>query len=117
SWRNTRMGSKIRNGWPPLAVIAVLLVAWEGAVAIFDIEPYVLPSPSAIVIEAMKPRVWPRLVEHTLATAERTLIGLSIGAAIGVLLAMLIHLTPGARRAIAPLLVLSQSVPVLVLGP
>ncbi len=111
------MGSKIRNGWPPLAVIAVLLVAWEGAVAIFAIPPYILPSPLAIVHEAMQPKVWPRLAEHTLATGERTLVGLAIGACIGVLLATLIHLTPGARRAIAPLLVLSQSVPVLVLGP
>jgi len=86
-------------------------------VAIFGMKPYILPSPLDIAREAMQPRVWPRLMEHTLATGERTLIGLGLGALIGVLLAMLLHLTPGARRALAPLLVLSQSVPVIVLGP
>lgn len=111
------MGNNIRKLWPPLAVIAVLIAVWEGAVRLFAVKSYLLPSPSAIVREAMQPNVWPRLLDHTAATVERTMLGLALGVLAGLLLAMAIHLTPGARRALAPLLVLSQSVPVLVLGP
>lgn len=111
------MGNKWMRGWPPLAVIALCAAAWEAAVRLFAIEPYILPSPSAIVREAMQPNVWPRLQMHTLATVWRTLTGLALGVLGGIVLAAAIHLTPGARRALAPLLVLSQSVPVIVLGP
>lgn len=111
------MAGKGLKGWPPLAVIAVFIGGWEAAVHLFAVEPYILPSPSAIVREALQPNVWPRLQMHTLATAWRTLTGLALGVLAGVVLAAAVHLTPGARRALAPLLVLSQSVPVIVLVP
>ena len=111
------MGNKWMKGWPPLAVIAALVAAWEAAVHLFAIEPYILPSPSAIAREAMEPNVWPRLQTHTLATVWRTLAGLALGVLAGIALAAAIHLTPGARRAAPPLLVLSQSVPYIVLVP
>jgi len=111
------MGNKWMRGWPPLAVIALFAAAWEAAVRLFAIEPYILPSPSAIVREAMQPNVWPRLQMHTLATVWRTLTGLALGVLAGTLLAAVIHLVPGARRAAAPLLVLSQTVPYIVLVP
>lgn len=111
------MGNKWMRGWPPLAVIALLAAVWEAAVHLFGIKPYILPSPSAIVREAMQPNVWPRLEMHTIATVRRTLTGLALGVLAGMLLAAAIHLTPGARRAAAPLLVLSQSVPYIVLVP
>mgnify|MGYP002619651987 CR=1 FL=1 len=111
------MGNKWMRGWPPLAVIAISAAAWEAAVHLFAVDSYILPSPSAIVREAMLPNVRPRLEMHTLATVWRTLTGLALGVLAGILLAAAIHLTPGARRAAAPLLVLSQSVPVIVLVP
>jgi ABC-type nitrate/sulfonate/bicarbonate transport system permease component len=111
------MVNKWRRGWPPLAVIAAFVALWEAVVRLFGVEPYILPSPSAIVHEALQPNVWPRLQAHTLATVWRTLLGLVLGVLGGILLAAAVHLTPGARRALAPLLVLSQSVPVIVLGP
>jgi ABC-type nitrate/sulfonate/bicarbonate transport system permease component len=111
------MGNKWLGGWPPLAVIAVFVAVWEAAVRLFAVEPYILPGPSAIVREAMQPNVWPRLQMHTLATVWRTLAGLALGALGGALLAAAIHLVPGARRAAAPLLVLSQTVPYIVLVP
>lgn len=111
------MGNKRLSGWLPLAVIALIAAAWEAAVRMFAIDPYILPSPSAIVREAMQPNVWPRLEMHTLATVRRTLTGLALGVLAGVALAAAIHLIPGARRASAPLLVLSQSVPYIVLVP
>ncbi|PZD93275.1 ABC transporter permease [Paenibacillus sambharensis] len=111
------MGSKLRRGWPPLAVILLFLLAWQGVVMYGGIKPYLLPSPVQVVQEALSDKVWPRLVEHTLATAQRTLLGLSLGTAAGIVLSMLLHLVPGARRGLSPMLILSQNIPIIVLGP
>ncbi|EXX84624.1 nitrate ABC transporter permease, partial [Paenibacillus darwinianus] len=111
------MDNSIRKGWPPLAVIAVFLALWQGAVVWWDIPAYRLPGPVEVVREALQADVRERLWSHTLATGARTLLGLVLGALAGVLLAMLLHLVPGARRALSPMLVLSQNIPVIVLGP
>jgi len=111
------MGSKLRRGWPPLAVIVVFLAMWEGAVGLLGIPAYQLPAPTAIAREALSPAVFGRLRMHTAATLLRTLEGLSIGTAVGLAIAFALHLIPGARRGFTPILVLSQNVPVIVLGP
>lgn len=111
------MGNSLRKGWPPLAVIAVFLALWQGAVALWDIPAYRLPGPVEVVREALRDDVRARLWSHTLATGARTLIGLALGALAGVLLSVLLHLVPGARRALSPMLILSQNIPVIVLGP
>ena len=51
-WRNIRMDSRTVGGriWPPAAALLVFIAVWEAACRwVPIIEPYVLPSPSAIV--------------------------------------------------------------------
>ncbi|MUT66298.1 ABC transporter permease [Paenibacillus sp. NEAU-GSW1] len=100
---------------PPVFVIALLFIVWEAAVDLGNVPSWQLPSPSAILHEGVA--VWPRLMDHTAATLTLTAIGFAGGAAAGFVLAALLHLLPGARRAVYPLLVLSQNVPVVALGP
>ncbi|MFD1952729.1 ABC transporter permease [Paenibacillus thailandensis] len=104
-----------RKIWPPAAVLAALLAAWQIAVSAFGTAEYILPSPLSIAEEGIN--VGPRLLEHTLATVGLMLPGFAGGAAAGFLLAALIHFIPGARSGLYPLLVLSQNVPVIALGP
>lgn len=101
--------------WAPIAVIGALFILWQLAVDIGDISPWLLPSPLAIIQEAV--RVWPRLMDHTQATVQLTLLGFLGGTAAGFVLAALLHLIPGTRTALYPLLVLSQNVPVVAVGP
>ena len=109
------MGDKIRFAGPPLAVLFLLLIIWQGAVWLFELESWKLPGPIEIVREAWK--IGPRLMEHTWATAQLAIIGFAAGAATGMLVAALLHLIPGARAALYPLLVLSQNIPTIVLYP
>ncbi len=101
--------------WPPVVVLAAILLCWQAAVDFGMVQEWVLPSPLAIVQESVK--VWPRLMEHTGATLRLTLLGFAGGAAAGFVLAALLHLIPGVRRGIYPLLVLTQNVPVIAIAP
>lgn len=100
---------------PPVGVIAVLLAVWQAAVTISGTREFVLPSPLRIVAEGVK--VWPRLLEHMLATISLVLPGFFGGIAAGFVLAAIIHFIPGAKSGLYPLLVLSQNVPVIAVGP
>lgn len=104
-----------RTVWPPTALIAAILVIWQAAVIWGNIPDWLLPTPSAIVLEAIA--VWPRLMDHALSTIQLTVFGFVGGAAAGFVLAALLHLIPGTRTAVYPLLVLSQNVPVVAIGP
>ncbi|MBW7473377.1 ABC transporter permease [Paenibacillus oenotherae] len=109
------MASKIRRLWPPLAVLVIVLAGWQGAVVLLGINEYELPSP--LVIGATAYEEAPRLFEHTKATLGITMLGFIIGSAAGFVLAALLHLIPGAKAGFYPLLVLTQNVPVMALGP
>lgn len=101
--------------WPPAIVLTVLLACWQTASALGLFQQWLIPSPVSIVQEAI--RIWPRLMTHTEATVQLTLLGFAGGSAVGFVLAALLHLIPGVRAAVYPLLVLSQNVPVIAIAP
>jgi ABC-type nitrate/sulfonate/bicarbonate transport system permease component len=79
------------------------------------VADYVLPAPS---------RVWralwsmaPDLGDDVQVTITEAVLGLLAGATAGVVLALAIAAWPVARRAVYPVLVVSQTVPVIVLAP
>lgn len=101
--------------WPPAIVLTALLACWQTASSLGLFQQWLLPSPISIVQEAI--RIWPRLMTHTEATVQLTLLGFAGGSAVGFVLAALLHLIPGVRAAVYPLLVLSQNVPVIAIAP
>jgi ABC-type nitrate/sulfonate/bicarbonate transport system permease component len=100
---------------PPLVLVAVLLVAWEAYCRLAGVSPLVLPAPSRIVEQLWVFRS--DAVRHSLPTLWETFVGLglSIGFAIGAAVAMDRFAT--VRRAVQPLLVASQTVPVVAIAP
>lgn len=88
---------------------------WQLSVSFFHIEQWILPSPGNIARESAgnASGIW----AHTLATLKLTLIGFPIGTFVGILVALLLHLFPLFKRAFYPLLILSQNVPSIALGP
>lgn len=101
---------------PPLVAVLLLLLAWEACVHIYQVESWFLPAPSAILQETV--RSAPRLWLHTRATLEIAAIGSLLGAVVGISLAVLLHTSlPFLRRAIYPLIILSQNIPIVALAP
>lgn len=100
---------------PPLLLLVALLGGWEAWVRTFDTKPYVLPAPSRIWRAFLETR--DTLPGHTRTTITEALLGLGLAAVIGVLLAAVIALVPLVRRVLYPILVASQTIPMVVLAP
>ncbi|HEX2806900.1 MAG TPA: ABC transporter permease subunit, partial [Kineosporiaceae bacterium] len=102
--------------WPSFAVLALLAGGWELAARYLGLPGYVLPAPSSIVA-ALVTR-WPdTLRSATWVTLQEVLLGFGLALVSGLLLAIALHSSAAARRAVYPLLIGSQAVPVVVIGP
>lgn len=98
------------------AVLALLLLgAWEAIVRAGIVDDLLLPAPSQVAASLVEDRAL--LAQDTLVTLGEVLAGLALAVAAGVALAVLMHLVPAARRALGPLLVGSQALPIPVIAP
>ncbi|HVA96181.1 MAG TPA: ABC transporter permease [Candidatus Acidoferrales bacterium] len=100
---------------PAFLLLLLLLVAWEAIVDLFNINPQVLPAPSAIVSVFADHAVI--LVPHILTTLLETLLGLLFAVIFGVFVAILLRLSSLVRKALYPLLIISQTIPIIALAP
>jgi putative hydroxymethylpyrimidine transport system permease protein len=107
--------SLLRRCWPPALIIVAGLGLWELIVQLAHVPGYLLPAPSAIA--AGLATDWPVLGPALVVTLQEVLLGFVIAAVAGVGLAVALHLSPIARRAVYPLLIGSQTVPIIVLAP
>ncbi|ACT02141.1 ABC transporter permease [Paenibacillus sp. JDR-2] len=101
--------------WPSLLLVIFILASWQLSVDSGVVPEWQLPSPTSIVKEMFD--VWHRLMDNAWATVELALIGFGGGAAAGIIIAAILHLIPFVRRAVYPLLVVTQNVPVIAIGP
>ncbi len=99
----------------PLGSILVLLILWTGAVRIFNIGPYLLPSPKAIFFEFIDKRAL--LLQHSIATLRETLAGFFLAVTIGITLGLLIFYWPLFKKTIYPLIIASQTIPETAIAP
>ena len=105
----------MRDRLPALALVAAILVAWEAYVRIAGVEPVVLPGPVRIG-EAL----WTYrndAVRHALPTLIETVLGFSLAVVFAILAAAAMDRAAPVRRAVEPLLVTSQTIPVVALAP
>ena len=99
----------------PILVILGLLILWEAVVRIAHIPSYILPAPTAI-IRAMITDIEP-LARHSLVTVLEALIGMAISFAVAVIFGIVMDALPGFKRSIYPILVVTQTIPIIVLAP
>lgn len=114
--RALRKAASVTREYLPAALLLILLVAgWEAWVRAFDTKPYILPAPSRIWSAFLGVR--DQVPGHMRTTLTEALLGLVFGAGIGVTLAALLASLPLARRVLYPILIVSQTIPMVVLAP
>lgn len=99
----------------PLAVLVTLALLLELVIKLFKIPSWLLPPPSEILKV-----LWQRrgvLFYHTQRTVFEAALGLSLAALLGVLVGIATAQSKLIRRIVYPLLVISQTIPLLVLAP
>ena len=109
------MRGRVLTFAPPLALLAALIGGWEAYADIGTTSSFVLPAPHAIAT-ALADNVG-LLAANLRPTATEVGLGVLIALALGATLAILVHLSPLLRRAVYPLAVGSQAVPIAVIAP
>jgi putative hydroxymethylpyrimidine transport system permease protein len=105
----------------PLAIVLTLLALWEAAAQwdwladALEIEPFLVPAPSDIAQSLWEDR--DLLADNAWVTLREVVLGLAIAIVAGFAFAIVMHLSGALRRATYPLLVASQTVPVIAIAP
>ena len=96
-------------------MLLALLGGWEALVRAGGVDELILPAPTQVLQalwedrSLLAPDLWTTTYEVVLGLLAATVSGAALGAAM--------HLWPGVRRALHPLVIGSQAVPVPVLAP
>jgi NitT/TauT family transport system permease protein len=99
---------------PAAMVLAALVLLWYAVVSLFAIPSYIFPTPLQ-VWEALTATGWGYLPD-VWTTTQEVVAGFALGVAAGVPLAFAIAMSDTLRRALYPLLILSQMVPIFALA-
>ena len=100
---------------PPLALLALLLGGWEAYADTGTTSSFVLPAPHAVATALVDNAGL--LAANLRPTAVEVGVGVLVALALGAALAILVHLSPPLRRAVYPVAVGSQAVPIAVIAP
>ncbi len=104
-----------RSWAPPALLVAAFLAAWEAAVRISGTPAWLLPPPTAVARAMVEDRTL--LLDNAAATLMAVLVGFALAVVAGLLAALLIDASPTLDRALYPLVVASQTVPIPALAP
>ena len=99
----------------PLALIAILLGAWEAACRILNLPAYFLPAPSAIAVAAVQNA--PALLHSAWNTLSMALVALVLASAIAMTLALVVAPSLVLESAVRPLAVALQVTPIVAIAP
>ncbi len=108
------MKKKRRHVAAAVGLLALVSI-WEACVRILCIPLYVLPAPSNVVLA-----LWtqgPALLEHAAVTLAEASLGMAIALALALALGMLMDACPAVKASVYPVLVVTQTVPMIVLAP
>ena len=99
----------------PAAALLLLLLVWEGLVRALSVPSYVLPAPTRMFAALWTDRA--TLASHACVTVLEALGGMGISLVCDVVLGILMDANEGIKAAIYPILVVTQTVPMIVLSP
>ena len=106
---------KARTILLPALLLLVLLGAWELYARLGPLDPLILPAPDQIASSLWYDRglLWDNLA----VTGREVLLGILVSVVAGVGCAIAIHLSATLRRGVYPLLVASQTLPIVIIAP
>ena len=105
----------MRDRLPAVALVVAILVAWEAYVRVSGVAPIVLPAPSRIAAALWDFRA--DAARHALPTIIETVVGFLLAVVLAVTSAAAMDRVPFIRRAVEPILVTSQTIPVVAIAP
>ena len=105
----------VRTLAPSLTTLAVMVLIWAAAVDALQIPKYLIPSPASVleVFTTQTELLW----ENSLRTAYEVVVGFIVAVVLGIPLGMAIAESRLFGRIVYPLIIASQSIPKIAIGP
>lgn len=109
------LGHRVRNSVPAMVAFVAVILLWEGAIRLFDIQAFVLPAPSVIVDRFVQNSTviwgagWNTLIEAIGGLVAGTILGVSVALAT-------IRWVP-IREGLMPFAIAANSIPIIALAP
>ncbi len=109
------VGRHAREWVPAVAVLVLAIVVWQGAIAAFDIQQFLLPKPTSIVGAFWDQRhtLWPA----GWYTFKEALGGFVLGSLGGIAMATLIGRFRALGNALMPLAIAANAIPIIAFAP
>ncbi|MUT65733.1 ABC transporter permease [Paenibacillus sp. NEAU-GSW1] len=111
----TRKTRRWTSYLPVISFILLLAVCWEAATTFFNIPHYIIPKLSAVLRSVCDNAAV--LGKHFAVTLGEALLGLAVSVLFGTLSAIWIDVSGLARKTVYPLIVASQTIPIIALSP
>ena len=110
-----RVGRRVVDWLPAIAVFVLGIAAWQGAIAAFHIEQFLLPKPTSIVSACWEQR-------HELwgagwYTFKEALGGFVIGSVAGILFAIFVGRFATLGKALMPVAIAANAIPIIAFAP
>jgi putative hydroxymethylpyrimidine transport system permease protein len=96
-------------------IVVATLVGWEALVQAGVVDSLLLPAPTEVASSLWNDRGL--LAPDLAVTLQEVLVGLLAAVAVGAALGVAMHLSGAVRRALRPLVIGSQAVPIPVIAP
>jgi NitT/TauT family transport system permease protein len=99
----------------PLLLMLFILASWEVLVRLLDVPRFVLPAPTHIVAVIFSDRGM--IFSHMRVTLFEILVGYLLACVVGFILSLATVYSNAFRRGVMPLIVASQTIPVIAIAP
>lgn len=106
---------RVREWAPSIVLVVLLVVGWAAAVAVFDLPAFTLPKPTDVVARMFGDAGY--FLTQAVPTVTAIVFGFLAALALAVPLAIFMVYNDIVRRAVYPLVLLSQLVPKVAIAP
>lgn len=107
--------ANFKNTVYPAAFFTGLLAVWEIISRFGAIPAFILPAPTRIVVSLFTG--FGSMGRHILVTLYETIVGFAIAILLAAAIAVIMDAIAGIRKTIYPLIIISQTIPIIILAP
>lgn len=110
-----RSGRGLTRGIPAVLSVVSAFLIWEVYVRLSGISPLMLPTPSRVLNQIVLNRAL--LWDNTVPTLTATLAGFAVSLTVAFSFSVALDFMPRVRRALLPIFVVSQTLPLVAIAP
>ena len=111
----TEGGGRLGRWGPPILLVGAIVLAWEGYVRLASLDPITLPAPSRVLSALWDFR--DAAIGNLVPTLVEALVGCALSVTLAIAAAVALDRWAPVRRAVEPLLVTSQTIPIVAIAP